>query len=98
MIILLLSACLAFINSARGSGLPNMKFPELIAMGLTCFIITHNWWLSIIFPIPQAIVFATGTGQYQPFITRFMQWRIFEFLSVFIYSFTFFILWYFIHG
>lgn len=94
MIEVLLSLCLGLINSARGSGIKNMKFPELFAMSLVAYTITHDLWLSLIFPIPQALVFAIGTGFWMPWIVRKLSflgfgnntWRLFEFLSVFLYS------------
>jgi len=92
-LILLLSMCIGLINAARGSGIHNMKFPLLIAMSLSAYTITHNIYYALLFPVPQAIIFATGTGQYMPFVTKYINWRIFEWLYIFLYSLILGLIW-----
>ena len=89
---LLLALCLGLINSGRGSGVKNMKFVQLIALGICAFIITSDILLSIIFLLPVAFLFASGTGELMPlFKTKSSnQWRLYEFLMIFIYAILFF--------
>lgn len=85
---LLLAICLGLINAARGSGISGVKFIELIALGLSAYIITSDILLSIIFLIPVGLLFASGTGELMPVFK--IKWRYCEFLMIFIYSILFF--------
>lgn len=89
MLTILLSLCLGFINSARGSGIPNMKFPEIGAMALAAYTITHFWIAAFLFPFPVIFMFAYGTGELMSFLiakTPIKIWRYWEFILVFVYS------------
>lgn len=91
MLTILLSLCLGLINSARGSGIPNMKFPELGAMGLAAYTITHSWIIAFLFPFPVMFMFAYGTGELMAYLlahTPIKVWRYWEFILVFVYSIT----------
>lgn len=95
MLSLLLSLCCGLANACRGSGIKHMKFPVLIALGLSAYTITGNWIIAILFPLPLGISWwiPGGTGLYMPWVVeklsflglKDLTWRFFEFASVFLY-------------
>lgn len=94
-LILLLSTCLAMINAARGAGVKNTKEVEIVAFALVAYVVTCNAIAAAIFWIPIGLEFAIGTGQWMGAITKDlgMNWRVWEMLSVFVYSLLFLTTW-----
>lgn len=82
--IILLSLCLGLINAGRGSGVANMKFPELFIMSFVGWIVTGSYYAAVIFPIPVAVMFATGTGWMMPYFA-WTEWRRVELGMIWIY-------------
>lgn len=87
MLTLLLSLCCGLANSARGAGIKNAKLPVLLSLALYAYIITNNYWIAGFFWLPLALFWwkPGGPGSTMPYVVPYMQWRIFEFLSVFLY-------------
>lgn len=90
MLTLLLSLCCGFINTGRGRGKDSwfhwaMKEFTYLSMALSAYIITDNIYIAILFPLPECIFWWYGTGEAQPYVTKYMRWDIFESVSVFTY-------------
>lgn len=94
--IVLLSLCCGLANSARGSGIKNMKWPVLLSMALSAYTIWPNYWYIGLCPVPLLLFWIKpgGTGASMPWILSWFhilyipadhQWRAFETFSVWIY-------------